>query len=85
MRRTLKRLDLTAKTLYAVVGPGSAFAGSLFEITLAADRSYMLDDREHPTAIQLDEMQFGSFPMSNGLTRLPDAVPGRADAGRSPA
>ncbi len=70
LRRTLKRLDLTAKTLYAVVGPGSAFAGSLFEIALAADRSYMLDDREHPVAIQLDDLQFGAFPMSNGLTRL---------------
>ena len=70
LRRTLKRLDLTAKTLFAVVGPGSAFAGSLFEIALAADRSYMLDDQEHPTAVQLDDMQFGPFPMSNGLTRL---------------
>jgi benzoyl-CoA-dihydrodiol lyase len=70
MRRTLKRLDLTAKTLFAVVGPGTAFAGSLLEIALAADRTYMLDDRERPTAIQLDDMQFGPFPMSNGLTRL---------------
>ncbi len=70
LRRTLKRLDLTAKTLFAVVGPGSAFAGSLFEIALAADRVYMLDDKEHPTAVQLDDMQFGPFPMSNGLTRL---------------
>jgi benzoyl-CoA-dihydrodiol lyase len=70
MRRTLKRLDLTAKTLFAVIGPGSAFAGSLLEIALAADRTYMLDDRERPTALQLDEMQFGPFPMSNGLTRL---------------
>jgi len=70
VRRTLKRLDLTAKTLYAVVGQGSAFAGSLLEIALAADRTYMLDDREHPSAVQVGDMQFGPLPMSNGLTRL---------------
>ena len=44
IKRTLKRLDLTARSLIAVIEPGSCFAGSLFELALAADRSYMLDD-----------------------------------------
>jgi benzoyl-CoA-dihydrodiol lyase len=44
MKRTLKRLDLTSRTFFALIEPGSAFAGSLFELALAADRSYMLDD-----------------------------------------
>ena len=44
MKRTLKRLDLTARSFFALIEPGSAFAGSLFELALAADRSYMLDD-----------------------------------------
>ena len=70
LRRTLKRLDLTAKTLYAVITQGSAFAGSLLELALAADRSYMLDDPAQPTALQLGPLSFGALPMSNGLTRL---------------
>ncbi len=43
--RTLRRLDLTARSLFALIEPGSCFAGTLFELALAADRSYMLDDR----------------------------------------
>ena len=70
LRRTLKRLDLTAKTLYAVVAPGSAFAGSLLELALAADRIYMLDDPARHATIELGPLQFGPLPMSNGLTRL---------------
>jgi benzoyl-CoA-dihydrodiol lyase len=70
MKRTLKRLDLTSRSLFALVEPGSAFAGTLFELSLAADRSYMLDDPDRPTAIQLSAMNAGSLTMSNGLTRL---------------
>ena len=69
-RRTLKRLDLTARSLYAAIEPGSAFAGSLLEIALAADRSYMLDDAAKPVAIQLSALSGGLLPMSNGLSRL---------------
>jgi benzoyl-CoA-dihydrodiol lyase len=70
VKRTLKRLDLTSRSLFALVEPGSAFAGTLFELVLAADRSYMLDDPDQPTAIQLSAMNAGPLTMSNGLTRL---------------
>jgi benzoyl-CoA-dihydrodiol lyase len=70
VKRTLKRLDLTSRSLFALVEPGSAFAGTLFELVLAADRSYMLDDPDRPTAIQLSAMNAGPLTMSNGLTRL---------------
>jgi benzoyl-CoA-dihydrodiol lyase len=69
-KRVLKRLDLTAKTLFSFIEPGSCFAGVLAEIALACDRSYMLDDPERPTAIQLDPLNAGLLPMSNGLSRL---------------
>ena len=70
MKRTLKRLDLMAKSLIATIEPDSCFAGSLFEIALAADRSYMLDDPDHPVSIALSVMNRGLLPMSNGLSRL---------------
>ncbi|MFT3835978.1 MAG: 2,3-epoxybenzoyl-CoA dihydrolase [Myxococcaceae bacterium] len=69
-RRVLKRLDLTSKTLYAFIEPGSCFAGSLAEIAFAADRQYMLNDPKRPVAITLGSANAGPFPMSNGLTRL---------------
>ena len=70
MQRVLKRLDLTAKSFFALVEPGSCFAGSLFELTLAADRTYMRDGSDESATIGLDELNFGAFRMSNGLTRL---------------
>ena len=71
MRRTLKRVDMMAKTIYALIdGTGSALSGSLFELALAADRIYMLDDDEEQVAIALSPMNNGFFPMANGLTRL---------------
>jgi benzoyl-CoA-dihydrodiol lyase len=70
MKRTLKRLDLTARTFFAFIEPGSAFAGSLFELALAADRSYMLHDDNEENAVALSVMNGGLLPMSNGLTRL---------------
>jgi benzoyl-CoA-dihydrodiol lyase len=69
MRRTLKRLDLSAKTLFAVIEPGSCFAGSLLELALAADRSFMLDAAGGPQ-IALSPLEFGPLDMSNGLSRL---------------
>jgi benzoyl-CoA-dihydrodiol lyase len=70
MKRTLKRLDLTSRTFFAFIEPGSAFAGSLFELALAADRSYMLDDPERENVVSLSPMNGGLLPMSNGLSRL---------------
>jgi benzoyl-CoA-dihydrodiol lyase len=69
-KRTLKRLDLTAKSLFAVVEPGSCFAGSLLEVALACDRTYMLDDPEKPNRIAVGPANGGWYPMSNGLSRL---------------
>ena len=70
IKRTLKRMDLTSRSFFAIIEPGSCFAGTLFELALAADRSYMLDDPERPNAVQLSAMNHGPLPMSNGLTRL---------------
>jgi benzoyl-CoA-dihydrodiol lyase len=70
MKRTLKRVDLTARSIFAIIEPGNAFAGSLFELALAADRQYMLDDPDQPNTIQLSEMNGGVLPMSNALSRL---------------
>jgi len=80
MKRTLKRVDLTARTFFAFIEPGSAFAGSLFELALAADRSYMLHDDGEENAIALSPMNAGPLPMSNGLTRLQTRFLG--DAGK---
>jgi len=68
MARVLRRLDLTAKSFFAIVEPGSCFAGNLLELLLASDRSYMLNESE--TSIAVSEMNAGAFPMSNGLTRM---------------
>jgi benzoyl-CoA-dihydrodiol lyase len=70
IRRTLKRLDLTARSMFAIIEPGNAFAGTLFELALAADRAYMLDHPDEDNTIQLSAMNGGSYPMSNGLSRL---------------
>jgi benzoyl-CoA-dihydrodiol lyase len=70
IKRTLKRMDLTARSFFALIEPGSCFAGSLFELALAADRSYMLDDPERPNSIALSGLNGGPLTMSNGLTRL---------------
>ena len=70
IKRTLKRLDLTSRSFFALVEPGSCFAGTLCELALAADRSYMLDDAEQPNTIALSAMNGGPLKMSNGLTRL---------------
>ncbi|MGH7805923.1 MAG: enoyl-CoA hydratase-related protein, partial [Candidatus Binatia bacterium] len=69
-KRVLKRVDLTARTFYAVVDRGSAFAGSLFELALAADRSYMLADPEAGASVALSPLNAGLLPMSSGLSRL---------------
>ena len=74
LKRVLKRVDLSARSIFALVEPGSCFAGTLAELVLAADRSYMLEgsfEGSNETAsVYLSAMNFGPYPMSNGLTRL---------------
>jgi benzoyl-CoA-dihydrodiol lyase len=77
LKRTLKRLDVTSRSLIALIEPGSCFAGSLLELALVADRSYMLvgvfsdlDSDAGPAEITIAEMNLGPLPMGNGLTRL---------------
>jgi benzoyl-CoA-dihydrodiol lyase len=77
VKRTLKRMDLTARTFYAFIEPGSCFAGTLFELALAADRSYMFDNPEQPVTVALSDMNGGPLTMSNGLTRLETRFLGR--------
>ena len=74
-KRVLKRIDLTSRSLVTLIEPGSCFAGTLAELPLASDRSYMLigprdGDNEPVAAIALSDVNFGPYPMSNGLTRL---------------
>jgi len=71
MARVLRRLDLTAKSFFAVVGPGSCFAGNLLELLLASDRSYMLNEPDvAETSLWTSPVNNGALLMSNGLTRL---------------
>ena len=70
MKRVLKRLDMTSRSIFAIVDPQSAFAGSMLELALAADRVYMLDHPDEDVAVQTSAMNAGPLPMANGLTRL---------------
>jgi benzoyl-CoA-dihydrodiol lyase len=73
LRRTLSRLDVSSRSMYAVVEPGSAFAGTLAELAFAADRTYMLElisDPDSSPVLHLGEANFGLYPMCNGLSRL---------------
>jgi benzoyl-CoA-dihydrodiol lyase len=71
-KRTLKRLDVTSRSLFALIEPGSCFASMLAELAFACDRQYLLDDQEvdEPARMLLTEANFGRFPMGNGLSRL---------------
>ncbi len=73
LRRTLARLDVTSRSLIALVDAGSCFAGTFYELALACDRIYMLDLPDSPDAapsLQLNGANFGRYPAVNGLTRL---------------
>jgi benzoyl-CoA-dihydrodiol lyase len=71
VRRVLRRLDLTARSAFAIIEPGSCFAGTLFELALCADRAYMLDGGEDEAAfVALSPLNHGPFTMWNGLTRI---------------
>ncbi len=81
LRRTLARLDVSSRTLFALIEPGSCFAGTLAELAFAADRSYMLalpNDRERAPVLALSETNFGFFPMVTGRSRLDRRFHGEA-------
>jgi len=97
-KRVLKRVDLTSRSLVALIEPGSCFAGTLAELPFASDRSYMLaaaspgaamgrgGDNKPPAAIALADVNFGAYPMSTGITRLACrflANPGDLDAAKA--
>jgi benzoyl-CoA-dihydrodiol lyase len=74
-KNVLKRIDVTSRSLVTLIEPGSCFAGTLAEIALACDRSYMLigqreGDNKPPATITLSALNFGAYPMSNDLARL---------------
>jgi len=87
LRRVFKRLDVTSRSLFALIEPGSCFAGTLLELALACDRSYMLDgpregDDRPAAALRLTALNLGAYPMVNGLGRLASRFldePARAD------
>ena len=87
LKRTLKRLDVSSRSIFALIEPGSCFTGTLLELALAADRSFMLDgtrpgQSQPPATIRLTGLNFGAYPMINGLTRLASRFlgePGRVD------
>jgi benzoyl-CoA-dihydrodiol lyase len=73
LRRTLSRLDVSSRSMFAIIEPGSCFAGTLMELALAADRSYMLDVAEGEVSgphVALSALNFGTYPMANGLPRI---------------
>ena len=80
IRRTLKRLDLTARTLFTLIEPGSCFGGFVLEAGLAGDRIYMLDDPDQPVEIALTALNGGTFPMGIGISRLAQRFIGEPEA-----
>ena len=87
LKRTLKRLDVSSRSLVALIEPGSCFTGTLLELALAADRSYMLDgtfedtpaSSANPPTVRLTEMNFGPLTMVNGISRLEGRFLGRPE------
>jgi benzoyl-CoA-dihydrodiol lyase len=77
MRRTFARLDVSSRSMYALVEPGSCFAGTLAELALAADRTYMLDapEADDQATLTLSRMNFGALPMANRVSRLDSRFP----------
>ncbi|HEX7043170.1 MAG TPA: enoyl-CoA hydratase-related protein, partial [Burkholderiales bacterium] len=78
LRRTLSRLDVSSRSIFAAIEPGSCFAGTLMELALAADRSYM--KAVEGNAVALSSLNFGAYPMANGLPRLATRFGGQAPA-----
>ena len=84
LKRTLKRIDVSSRSILALIEPGSCFCGTLLELALAADRSYMLrgsrdGDEAIPAKLILTTMNFGALPMCNGIARLQSRFLGQPD------
>ncbi len=80
VKRVLKRLENTAKSFYAVLDGGTACAGTTFELALACDRIYLLNDPETPVSVGLGKVHDGTYPMANGLSRLETRFLGEPEA-----
>ena len=85
LKRVLKRVDMTSRSLIALIEPGSCFAGTLAELLFAADRSVMFagvrdGDNRGPASLHLSDLNFGAYPMGNGLTRLATRFLGEPDS-----
>ena len=80
--RTLRRLDQTARSFFAVAEPGERFVGTLAELLLAADRSYLCDDPDRPAGVELTELNYGAYPMANDLSRLETRFYGNPDGAK---
>jgi len=85
LKRVFKRIDLTSRSLFALIEPGSCFAGSLAELVFAADRALMFSgarsgDNRGPAAVSLSALNFGAYSMANGLTRLATRFIGEPDS-----
>ena len=85
LKRVFKRVDLTARSLFTLVEPGSCFAGSLAELVFAADRAFMFSgtragDNRPAAMLRLSGLNFGGLPMSNGLSRLETRFLGEPDS-----
>ncbi|HEV2333909.1 MAG TPA: 2,3-epoxybenzoyl-CoA dihydrolase [Stellaceae bacterium] len=85
LKRVLKRIDVTSRSLFTLVEPGSCFAGSLAELVFAADRALMFagsraGDNRGPATLALSPLNLGAYPMGNGLTRLATRFLGDADS-----
>ncbi len=85
LKRVLKRVDLTSRSLIALIEPGSCFAGTLAELAFAADRAVMFagernGDNRPAARLEVSRLNFGAYPMSNGLTRLETRFLGEPDS-----
>jgi benzoyl-CoA-dihydrodiol lyase len=84
LKRTLKRIDVSSRSIFALIEPGSCFCGTLLELVLASDRTYMLrglreGDESMPASVCLTETNFGAMPMCNGLSRLESRFQGEPE------
>ena len=79
LARAFRRLDQTARSFFAVAEAGESFTGTLAELLLAADRSYLCDDPARPASVELTGLNFGGYPMGNGLSRLESRFLGSPD------
>jgi benzoyl-CoA-dihydrodiol lyase len=84
LKRTLKRLEVSSRSIFALIEPGSCFCGTLLELALASDRTYMLrglreGDESLPASVSVTAMNFGAMPMCNGLTRLESRFQGEPE------